>query len=167
MLVRPEKPPSGAYCRDDSHETSRGTSRYLCRLRGRRMVSRQNALPPEWMEVVTCGSVSYLGMMWCGSPNKARQPRAQKAYAPWASALGWPDIPPSYVWPDWLSALMVILSSLTNPCRWMSWASRISRGQADAHIYGRSRRGRTADSHCHQLSMRGNLSTNPTECSAA
>jgi hypothetical protein len=139
----------------------------ICAGQGRRMVSRQNALPPEWMEAVTCGPVSYLGMMWWGSPNKARQPRAQKAYAPWASALGWPDIPPSYVWPDWLSALMGILSRLTPLCYWMSSASWISRGQVDAHIYGRSRRGRTADSRCHQLSMRANLSTNPTECSAA
>lgn len=101
----------------------------ICAGQGRRMISRQNALHPEWMEAVTCGPVSYLGMMWWGSPNKARQPRAQKAYAPWASALGWPDIPPSYVWPDWLSALMGILSCLTPPCHWMSWASWISRAR--------------------------------------
>lgn len=42
---------------------------------------------------------AYLGMMRCGASRIERQPRAQKAYAPCASAFGWPDIPPSKVWP--------------------------------------------------------------------
>lgn len=42
---------------------------------------------------------AYLGMMRCGASRMARQPKAQKAYAPWASASGLADMPPSNVWP--------------------------------------------------------------------
>lgn len=42
---------------------------------------------------------AYLGMILCGASRMARHARAQKAYAPWASAFGWPEMPPSKVWP--------------------------------------------------------------------
>ena len=45
---------------------------------------------------------AYLGMMRCGASRIARQPKAQKAYAPWASASGLADMPPSNVWPTWV-----------------------------------------------------------------
>lgn len=43
---------------------------------------------------------TYLGMLRLGWSRSARQPSAQKAYAPWASAFGWPEMPPSNVWPE-------------------------------------------------------------------
>lgn len=44
-----------------------------------------------------CLEVAYLGMMRSGASRMARQPSAQKAYAPCASAPGCADIPPSNV----------------------------------------------------------------------
>lgn len=46
-----------------------------------------------------CAARTYLGMLRCGESIMDRQPRAQKAYAPWASRPGLADTPPSYVWP--------------------------------------------------------------------
>ena len=48
---------------------------------------------------------AYLGMMRCGASRMARQPKAQKAYAPWASASGLADMPPSNVWPTWVRSV--------------------------------------------------------------
>lgn len=45
---------------------------------------------------------AHLGMLRPGWSRSARQPSAQKAYAPWASAFGWPEMPPSKVWPGWV-----------------------------------------------------------------
>jgi hypothetical protein len=42
---------------------------------------------------------TYRGTALCGESRIDRQPRAQKAYAPWASVPGLADTPPSYVWP--------------------------------------------------------------------
>lgn len=43
--------------------------------------------------------VSYLLKISSGGPKIERHARAQKAYAPWASDPGLPEIPPSNVWP--------------------------------------------------------------------
>lgn len=45
------------------------------------------------------GVVSYLLKISSGGPKIDRHARAQKAYAPWASDPGLPEIPPSNVWP--------------------------------------------------------------------
>lgn len=42
---------------------------------------------------------AYFGIVRCGESRIDRHPRAQKAYAPWASNPGDADTPPSYVWP--------------------------------------------------------------------
>lgn len=42
---------------------------------------------------------TYVGIVRCGESRIARHPKAQKAYAPWASNPGDADTPPSYVWP--------------------------------------------------------------------
>lgn len=52
---------------------------------------------PEFLPA--CLEIAYFGMMRSGESRMARQPSAQKAYAPCASASGWADMPPSNVWP--------------------------------------------------------------------
>lgn len=52
-----------------------------------------------WTGIQGRGATTYRGMLRCGESSMARHPRAQKAYAPWASMPGFADTPPSYVWP--------------------------------------------------------------------
>lgn len=57
-------------------------------------ISIQKLVKTFWARVV-----SYLLKVSSGGPKIDRHARAQKAYAPWASDPGLPEIPPSNVWP--------------------------------------------------------------------
>lgn len=67
--------------------------------------------PPSWLHCFQSFSfffitIAYLGMMRSGESRMARQPSAQNAYAPCASASGCAEMPPSKVWPvdeEWLA----------------------------------------------------------------
>lgn len=92
--MRPAKPPSGAYCRDEIHDVSRG--RFRCLKAYGKSSFYQERL-----------NRTYFGRTSLGDPSIHKQARAQNAYAPCASVPGAPAIPPSYVWPDIIASAWI------------------------------------------------------------
>lgn len=73
---------------------------------------------------------THFGIISSGEPRRDRQARAQNAYAPCASASGWPDMPPSKVWPSGRSDRMLLAVKVLRMCticaRW--WQQQADQG---------------------------------------